>query len=29
MRLTPGLRHWLWTNFGWDIYNWGDEDLRF
>lgn len=29
MRLTPSLRHWLWTNFGWDIYNWGDEDLRF
>lgn len=29
MRLTPGLRHWLWTNFGWDIYEWSDEDIRF
>lgn len=23
------LRRWLWVNFGWDIYEWADEDLRF
>ena len=23
------LRQFLWENFGWDIYEWGDEDIRF
>ena len=29
MRLTPGLRHWLYLNFGWDIYDWSPDDIRF
>lgn len=29
MRLTPGLRQWLWVQFGWDIYEWEDDELRF
>jgi len=27
--MNPALRHWLWQNFGWDIYDWDDGDLRF
>jgi len=27
--VNPALRHWLFTNFGWDIYEWGDEEIRF
>ena len=27
--MTPALRHWLWDNFGWDIYDWRDDDIRF
>lgn len=27
--VNPALRHWLWQNFGWDIYDWDAEDLRF
>ena len=27
--MTPALRHWIWTNFGWDVYDWDDEELRF
>ena len=30
--LTPAfhdLRHWLQANFGWDIYDWEDDDVRF
>jgi len=27
--MTPALRHWLWLNFGWDIYDWRDDDIRF
>lgn len=27
--VTPTLRHWLWLNFGWDIYDWEAGDLRF
>lgn len=23
------LRDWLWDNFGWDIYEWKDDDIRF
>jgi len=23
------LRVFLWENFGWDIYEWDDEDIRF
>jgi len=23
------LRQFLHDNFGWDIYDWGDEDIRF
>ncbi len=26
---SPGLRHWLWTNFGWDVYEWGEDEIRF
>jgi hypothetical protein len=27
--MTPALRHWLWTQFGWDIYDWEPDDIRF
>lgn len=27
MQMT--LRQFLFDNFGWDIYEWGDEDIRF
>lgn len=27
--VAAALRHWLWQNFGWDIYEWDDGDLRF
>lgn len=27
--MTPNLRHWLWLNFGWDIYEWEPDDIRF
>jgi len=27
--VNPALRHWLFTNFGWDIYEWGPEEIRF
>jgi len=27
--VNPALRHWLFTNFGWDIYDWDDEEIRF
>lgn len=23
------LRQFLWDNFGWDIYDWKDDDIRF
>lgn len=23
------LRHWLWDNFGWELYDWNDDDIRF
>jgi len=23
------LRQFLFTNFGWDIYDWADEEIRF
>lgn len=23
------LRHWLWENFGWEIYDWAEDDIRF
>lgn len=26
---APALRQWLWVNFGWDCYDWNDDDLRF
>jgi len=27
--LNMTLRQFLFDNFGWDIYDWGDEDIRF
>jgi len=27
--VTPALRHWIWLNFGYDIYDWADDDIRF
>lgn len=27
--IPPGLRQWLWSNLGIDIYEWGDGDVRF
>jgi len=27
--MTPALRHWIWVNFGFDVYEWGDEEIRF
>ena len=23
------LRHWLWDNFGFDLYEWAEDDIRF
>lgn len=28
-RLTMTLRQFLFDNFGWDIYDWEDDDIRF
>ena len=27
--INPTLRQWLWANFGWDIYVWADDEMRF
>lgn len=27
--LSPGLRHWLWTELGIDVYEWGEDEIRF
>lgn len=27
--MTPALRHWLWLNFGFDQYDWADDEIRF
>lgn len=27
--MPPSLRHWLWLNFGYDIYDWQPNDIRF
>jgi hypothetical protein len=27
--ISAQLRSWLWANFGWDIYDWDDDDIRF
>jgi len=27
--MNPALRQWLFAEFGWDIYEWSPEDLRF
>ena len=27
--INPTLRQWLWLNFGWDIYEWRDDEIRF
>jgi len=27
--MPEALRSWLWLNFGWDIYDWHDLDVRF
>jgi hypothetical protein len=29
MGWPPALRDFLWREFGWDIYEWADDDLRF
>ena len=29
---TPALldlRHWLWANFGWELIDWADDEIRF
>lgn len=23
------LRHWLFANFGWDVYDWAEDEVRF
>ena len=23
------LRHWLWDQFGWELIDWSDDDIRF
>jgi len=23
------LRNWLWDNFGWELIDWADDDIRF
>lgn len=30
--MTPtlcDLRKWLWLNFGWELIDWADDDIRF
>lgn len=27
--VPDALRHWLWTNLGWDCYDWQPGDIRF
>jgi len=27
--IPPALRHWLWENFGIDVYEWQDDEVRF
>lgn len=27
--VPDALRNWIWANFGWDIYDWHPEDVRF
>jgi len=27
--IPPALRHWLWVNFGIDVYEWRDDEIRF
>jgi hypothetical protein len=27
--VPDALRNWIWTNLGWDIYDWHPEDVRF
>jgi hypothetical protein len=27
--ISPALRQWLWEQFGWDIHEWADDDIRF
>jgi hypothetical protein len=27
--MPEALRPWLWLNFGWDIYEWAPDDIRF
>jgi len=22
-------RHWLWDNFGWELIDWADDEIRF
>ena len=27
--MSPSLRQFLWVNFGFDLWEWADDDLRF
>lgn len=27
--IGSSLRHWLFVNFGWDVYEWGEDEIRF
>ncbi|MEN9936017.1 MAG: hypothetical protein RLZZ387_2596 [Chloroflexota bacterium] len=27
--MTPALRQWIWEQFGWDVYDWADDEIRF
>jgi hypothetical protein len=29
VNMPDALRHWIWANLGWDIYDWHPEDVRF
>ena len=27
--MLTDLRNWLWDNFGWELIDWADDDIRF
>lgn len=29
MTPSPSLRHWLNVNFGWDVFEWGPDEIVF
>jgi hypothetical protein len=27
--MSDTLRQWIWEQFGWDVYDWADDEIRF